>query len=87
MMLTAFAVVVGGLVILDDPIFQGLAISLVFGAIASLLISPIAVPLLYYMTHARRHEKPAAPAVAPADEKCIVSPPSPSPQPRRGATP
>ena len=54
MMLTALAVVVGGLVILADPIFQGLAISLLFGAIASLLISPLAVPLIYYMTHARR---------------------------------
>jgi multidrug efflux pump subunit AcrB len=53
MMLTAFAVVVGGLVILADPIFQGLAISLLFGAIASLVISPLAVPLIYYMTHAR----------------------------------
>ena len=53
MMLTALAVVVGGLVILADPIFQGLAISLLFGAIASLLISPVAVPLIYYMTHAQ----------------------------------
>ncbi len=60
MMLTAFAVVVGGLVILADPIFQGLAISLLFGAIASLLISPLAVPLIYYMTHAGR-VRPAAP--------------------------
>jgi multidrug efflux pump subunit AcrB len=74
MMLTAFAVVIGGLVILADPIFQGLAISLLFGAIASLLISPLAVPLIYYMTHARRHERPAAPTV-PANEKCTVSPP------------
>ena len=54
MMLTALAVVVGGLVILTDPIFQGLAISLLFGAVASLLISPLAVPLLYFMTHAGR---------------------------------
>jgi multidrug efflux pump subunit AcrB len=54
MMLTAFAVVVGGLVILADPIFQGLAISLLFGAIASLVISPLAVPLIYFMAHARR---------------------------------
>jgi multidrug efflux pump subunit AcrB len=69
MMLTALAVVVGGLVILADPIFQGLAISLLFGAIASLLISPLAVPLIYYMTHAGRPAKPA-PA---ADEKCEVS--------------
>jgi multidrug efflux pump subunit AcrB len=69
MMLTALAVVVGGLVILADPIFQGLAISLLFGAIASLVISPLAVPLIYYMTHAGRPVKPA-PAT---DEKCEVS--------------
>ena len=63
MMLTALAVIVGGLVILADPIFQGLAIYLLFGAIASLVISPLAVPLIYYMTHAGRHAKPApAPA-------------------------
>jgi multidrug efflux pump subunit AcrB len=74
MMLTAFAVVIGGLVILADPIFQGLAISLLFGAIASLLISPLAVPLIYYMTHARKHSHPAAPA-SMLDEKCTVAPP------------
>jgi multidrug efflux pump subunit AcrB len=74
MMLTAFAVVIGGLVILADPIFQGLAISLLFGAIASLLISPLAVPLIYYMAHARKHEQPATPA-APADDKCAMPPP------------
>jgi multidrug efflux pump subunit AcrB len=55
MMLTALAVVVGGLVILTDPIFQGLAISLLFGAIASLVISPLAVPLIYFVVHSRRH--------------------------------
>ncbi|MBD5779317.1 efflux RND transporter permease subunit [Pelagicoccus sp. NFK12] len=53
MMLTALAVVVGGVVILTDPIFQGLAISLLFGALASLVISPLAVPLIYYMSHAK----------------------------------
>ncbi|MDQ8179683.1 efflux RND transporter permease subunit [Pelagicoccus sp. SDUM812005] len=56
MMLTALAVVVGGVVILTDPIFQGLAISLLFGAVASLLISPLAVPLIYYMGHAKRSQ-------------------------------
>jgi multidrug efflux pump subunit AcrB len=71
MMLTAFAVIVGGLVILADPIFQGLAISLLFGAIASLLISPLAVPLIYYMTHAGRVEKPEAPK-PPAHAKSDV---------------
>ena len=74
MMLTAFAVIVGGLVILADPIFQGLAISLLFGAIASLLISPLAVPLIYYMTHARRLEKPAPPKPPLDDAKCQVKP-------------
>ncbi len=49
MLLTALAVVVGASVILADPIFQGLAISLMFGEIASLLISRMAVPVLYYM--------------------------------------
>lgn len=52
MLLTALAVVVGASVILADPIFQGLAISLMFGEIASLLISRLAVPVLYYMAEA-----------------------------------
>ncbi|HVZ20503.1 MAG TPA: efflux RND transporter permease subunit, partial [Vicinamibacterales bacterium] len=73
MMLTALAVVVGGIVILADPIFQGLAISLLFGAIASLLISPLAVPLLYYMTHAGKHAAPKPAAPAPGDDRCITS--------------
>ncbi len=46
MMLTAAAVVVGGSVILFDPIFQGLAISLMAGEVASLLLSRMAVPIL-----------------------------------------
>ncbi|MBX7136780.1 MAG: efflux RND transporter permease subunit [Oligoflexia bacterium] len=55
MMLTAMAVVVGASVILADPIFQGLAIALMAGEIASLLISRMAVPVLYYMV--RKSEK------------------------------
>jgi multidrug efflux pump subunit AcrB len=51
MLLTALAVVVGASVILADPIFQGLAISLMFGEIASLLISRMAVPVLYFMSN------------------------------------
>jgi multidrug efflux pump subunit AcrB len=54
MLLTALAVVVGAGVILADPIFQGLAISLMFGEIASLLISRLAVPVLYFMTNRDR---------------------------------
>lgn len=54
MLLTAMAVVVGAAVILFDPIFQGLAISLMAGEIASLLISRMAVPVLYYIANSRR---------------------------------
>ncbi|MBS1963570.1 MAG: efflux RND transporter permease subunit [Bdellovibrionales bacterium] len=48
MLLTAAAVVVGSSVMLMDPIFQGLAISLIFGEVAATLISRFAVPMLYY---------------------------------------
>ena len=58
MLLTALAVVVGASVILADPIFQGLAISLMFGEIASLLISRMAVPVLYFMANRRSAAAP-----------------------------
>ena len=48
MMLTAAAVVVGSSVILFDPIFQGLAIALMAGEVASLLLSRMTVPVLFY---------------------------------------
>jgi multidrug efflux pump subunit AcrB len=51
MLLTAMAVVAGAAVILADPIFQGLAIALMAGEIASLLVSRMAVPVLYYLAH------------------------------------
>ena len=57
MLLTAMAVVVGAAVILADPIFQGLAIALMAGEIASLLISRMAVPVLYYLVHHRTHSE------------------------------
>jgi len=60
-MLTAMAVVVGAIVILFDPIFQGLAVSLMTGEVIAVLISPLAVPLLYYMAYAKNPPvKPAA---------------------------
>ncbi|MDA1313877.1 MAG: efflux RND transporter permease subunit, partial [Acidobacteria bacterium] len=54
MMLTAAAVVVGAGVILFDPIFQGLAISLMAGEVASLLLSRMTVPVVYYLIEKRR---------------------------------
>jgi multidrug efflux pump subunit AcrB len=46
--LTAAAVVVGGLVMVLDPIFQGLAVALMSGAIVATLLTMIVVPLLYW---------------------------------------
>jgi multidrug efflux pump subunit AcrB len=51
MLLTAAAVVVGASVILTDPIFQGLAVSLIAGAVASTFLSWPTIPILYYLVH------------------------------------
>jgi multidrug efflux pump subunit AcrB len=62
MALTAAAVIAGSAVILFDPIFQGLAISLMAGEVASLFLSRLTVPITYYLTH-RHRQAPAADAV------------------------
>ena len=64
MALTAAAVIVGSAVILFDPIFQGLAISLMAGEVASLLLSRMTVPITYYLTHRARPVATATPGVA-----------------------
>ncbi|MGB2712946.1 MAG: efflux RND transporter permease subunit [Vicinamibacterales bacterium] len=64
MALTAAAVIVGSAVILFDPIFQGLAISLMAGEVASLLLSRMTVPVTYYLTHRARPHAAADPVVA-----------------------
>ena len=56
-LLTTGAVVIGASIILFDPIFQGLAISLVAGAIVSTILTLIVVPLIYYMTEKHKYEK------------------------------
>ena len=54
MMLTAAAVVVGAGVILFDPIFQGLAIALMAGEVASLALSRMTVPIVYFVVNRGR---------------------------------
>ena len=54
--LTAAAVVVGSFVMLFDPIFQGLAIAMMFGAVAATGLTLLAVPLLYYEFFGGRDE-------------------------------
>jgi multidrug efflux pump subunit AcrB len=57
MLLTAAAVAVGASVILFDPIFQGLAVSLMAGEVASTFLSRMAVPVLYYLSERRQAEQ------------------------------
>ena len=61
MLLTAAAVVVGASVILFDPIFQGLALSLMAGEVASTVLSRMAVPVLYYLSQKRQQAPPSHP--------------------------
>ncbi|MDD2729655.1 efflux RND transporter permease subunit [Malikia sp.] len=58
-MLTGLAAMLGAFFILDDPIFNGLAISLIFGILVSTLLTLIVIPTLYYAAYRRQHE-PAA---------------------------
>jgi multidrug efflux pump subunit AcrB len=70
MALTAAAVIVGSAVMLFDPIFQGLAISLMAGEVASLLLSRMTVPITYYLTHRVHVVQPRlsiAPVEAPSE--------------------
>ena len=47
--LTAAALVVGGIVILLDPIFQGLAVALISGVVVATALTLVVIPLLYFM--------------------------------------
>ncbi|MCI0657095.1 MAG: efflux RND transporter permease subunit, partial [Acidobacteria bacterium] len=61
--LTAAAVIVGGVVMILDPIFQGLAAALMSGVFASTLLTLVVIPLLYFL--AMRHRHPRMVASAP----------------------
>jgi multidrug efflux pump subunit AcrB len=71
-MLTAAAVIVGAGVILFDPIFQGLAISLMAGEVASLLLSRLTVPVLYFLS-ARRMPDVTETVAAPPEGVLVQS--------------
>lgn len=61
-LLTTGAVVIGASIILFDPLFQGLAISLVFGAIVSTILTLIVVPIIYYITERKKWESSPNPS-------------------------
>ncbi len=54
--LTGLAAMLGALFILDDPIFSGLALSLIFGILVSTLLTLVVIPVLYYALMYRRLE-------------------------------
>jgi multidrug efflux pump subunit AcrB len=58
--LTGLAAMLGALFILDDPIFNGLAISLIFGILVSTLLTLVVIPVLYFAVNRKRHP-PTAP--------------------------
>jgi predicted RND superfamily exporter protein len=64
----ALAAMTGAVFILDDPIFNGLAISLLFGIAVSTLLTLVVIPVLYYAWFRRGHE-PVEPAAAAHNER------------------
>lgn len=54
--LTGLAAMIGAFFILDDPIFNGLAISLIFGILVSTLLTLVVIPVLYYSLYRKRYE-------------------------------
>jgi len=70
--LTGLAAMLGAFFILDDPIFNGLAISLIFGISVSTVLTLVVIPILYFVAY--RHRLDA-----------LAGPPSSTPQPEQGA--
>ena len=64
--LTAVAAMAGAFFILDDPIFNGLAISLIFGIAVSTVLTLVVIPLLYYIAYRHRLDVVRGPAASPA---------------------
>ncbi|MEY4748022.1 MAG: hypothetical protein RIQ60_236 [Pseudomonadota bacterium] len=69
--LTGLAAMIGAFFILDDPIFNGLAISLIFGILVSTLLTLVVIPVLYYAVYRRRFED--ADRCASTDPACATS--------------
>ena len=57
--LTGLAAMIGAFFILDDPIFNGLAVSLIFGILVSTVLTLVVIPVLYYALYRKRMEPPA----------------------------
>ena len=58
--LTGLAAMIGAFFILDDPIFNGLAISLIFGIFVSTVLTLVVIPTLYYAAYRKQHRHPGS---------------------------
>ncbi len=74
-LLTGLAAMFGAFFILDDPIFNGLAISLIFGIFVSTVLTLVVIPLLYYVAYRKRLGVPAAtiPPIVPTHPQGTTS--------------
>jgi multidrug efflux pump subunit AcrB len=66
--LTGLAAMLGAFFILDDPIFNGLAISLIFGIFVSTLLTLVVIPILYYVAYRKRLQALLGEDAAPTSE-------------------
>ncbi len=72
--LTALAAMIGAFFILDDPIFNGLAVSLIFGILVSTVLTLLVIPVLYYAYLRRKEARAAARADKPHTDKALAAP-------------
>ncbi|HYL00676.1 MAG TPA: efflux RND transporter permease subunit [Steroidobacteraceae bacterium] len=72
--LTALAAMIGAFFILDDPIFNGLAVSLIFGIFVSTVLTLLVIPVLYYAYLKRQEARAAARAASPRTDEALAAP-------------
>jgi multidrug efflux pump subunit AcrB len=72
--LTALAAMIGAFFILDDPIFNGLAVSLIFGIFVSTVLTLLVIPVLYYAYLKRKEARAAARAASPRTDEALAAP-------------
>ena len=74
-MLTGLAAMIGAFFILDDPIFNGLAISLIFGIFVSTILTLVVIPMLYYVAYRKQYSQHGNPPEA-GNPVAVASPPA-----------
>jgi hypothetical protein len=73
-MLTGLAAMLGAFFILDDPIFNGLAISLIFGIFVSTLLTLVVIPVLYYVAYRKHNHNLSRRTRMTSGKSCVSSP-------------